>query len=92
MKYRVLWTKTAVRCLRKLDRETAKRIIDSVEEASEKPFKYIKKLYGMPFYSLRIGDYRAILAVDSSKQTIVVLEVEHRKKVYEHFRKRFKKN
>ena len=38
VKYRVYWTKTAVRDLRRLDRRLAERIIDSVEEASLNPF------------------------------------------------------
>jgi len=82
VKYRVYWTKTAVRDLRRLDRRLAERIIDSVEEASLNPLRYFKKLRGLPFYSLRIGDYRVLVSLDHSRRTLVVLVVEHRRRAY----------
>ena len=82
MKYRVYWTKTAVKDLRKLDKEVVERIIGLVEEASLDPPRYFRKLRALPLYSLRVGDYRVIASLDYDKHTVVVLVVEHRRRAY----------
>jgi len=82
MRYRVYWTKTAVRDLKKLDREIAERVINAIEEASLDPLRYFKKLRALPLYSLRVGDYRVLASLDHSKRTIAVLVVEHRRRAY----------
>jgi len=91
MKYRVFWTKTSIKSLKKINKETAKRIVEKIEEASQDPLKYFKKLHNLPFYSLRIGEYRAIVTLDFTKHTVIVLAIEHRKKIYNHIQKRLKK-
>ena len=48
------------------------KIIDSVEDLSIDPFKYVKKLRGYPLYSLRIGDYRVMLVIDIEKRNIII--------------------
>ncbi len=87
MRYRVYWTRTAVRDLKKLKREIAERIIEAVEEASLSPLRYFKKLKGMPLYSLRIGDYRVVASLDHERRSIVVLVVEHRRRAYKRARR-----
>ncbi|HDM26877.1 MAG TPA: type II toxin-antitoxin system RelE/ParE family toxin [Candidatus Bathyarchaeota archaeon] len=82
MKYRVYWTKTAVKDLKRLGRRISERIIDTVEEASLNPLRFFKKLKTAPLYSLRVGDYRVIASIDHKKQSIIVLAVEHRRKAY----------
>ena len=76
MKYRVYWTRTAVKDLRKLERGVAERIIKRVEEASSNPFRYFRKLKAMPFYTLRVGDYRVVASIDHRRGSVVVLLVE----------------
>jgi len=82
MRYEVIWAETAVRELEKMDRKVAKRIIDRVEAIKENPFRFVKKLVDLPFYSLRVGDYRVILSIDAGKLVIFVVHVGHRSKVY----------
>ena len=82
MKYRVYWTKTAVKSLRKLNKDTAARIVEAVEEASFAPFRHFKKLRDLPLYSLRVGEYRVIVSLSHERRNIVVLLVEHRRRVY----------
>ena len=86
MRYKVYWTRTAVKDLKKIDKKVVERIIEQVEEATLNPFRYFKKLRAMPLYSLRIGDYRVIASLDHEKRTIVVLIVEHRGIVYRRFK------
>ena len=82
MSYEVRWTKTALNSLKRIRREDAERIINKVEEIKHNPYKYVKKLRGLPFYSLRVGKYRVILVIEAKKLVIFVLEVEHRRSVY----------
>ena len=83
--FRVLWTRRAVKDLKRLSRKEAARIIKAVEESSTNPFRYFRKLSSLPLYSLRVGNYRAIALIDTSKRTVTILVVEHRKKVYKRF-------
>ena len=82
MSFEVKWTETALKSLKKLDKKSIKRIIEKVEGIKENPFLYVKKLKGIPLYSLRVGKYRIILSIEFKKLVIFVIEVEHRKKVY----------
>ena len=82
MTYEVRWTKTALKSLKKIGRNDAERIINRVEEIKQNPFKYVKKLKGLPFYTLRVGRYRVILVIETGKLVVFVLEVESRRRVY----------
>jgi len=85
MSFVVRWSKTALQSLKRLDKKIAKRIIRKVEEIKTNPFRYVKKLKGLPFYTLRVGNYRVIMAIEFKKLIIFVIEVEHRRRVYEGF-------
>ncbi|MEM5794184.1 MAG: type II toxin-antitoxin system RelE/ParE family toxin [Candidatus Aenigmatarchaeota archaeon] len=85
MKYEVKWTETALKQLKKLEKCISKKIVEKVEGISENPFKFVKKLKGINLYTLRVGDYRAILAIEGKSLIVFVLEVGHRKKLYQKF-------
>lgn len=82
MMYEVRWTENALNSLKKFSRDVSKRIIEKVEEISEDPFRYVKKLKGFPLYSLRVGAYRAILSIEAKNLVVFVVEVGHRRKIY----------
>jgi len=78
-----------VRFLKELDEDTRHRIKSALKNLEDDPFKNrpkadIKKLRGTKgredLYRLRIGDYRAIYAVES--KTVWVTEIIERKKGY----------
>ena len=46
-----------------------------------------KALKPSDFWSLRIGDYRAIFEIDRAKKQVIVLFIGHGKKVYDDFSK-----
>lgn len=85
MKYRVLWTRAALNSLKRIGKEDAKRILEKMEDIVEDPFRYVKKLRGLPFHSLRAGRYRIIMVLDGGKHIVYVVAVEHRKKAYKKF-------
>ncbi len=81
-KYRVFYTKTAVKDIQKLDSVSKKKIKRKIEGFSRKPFFYARKLikYSLGSYRWRIGDYRIIFDIDKDK--IIVLRIGHRREIY----------
>ena len=81
--YEVKWTETTVRFLEKMEGVDADRILEKMNLVSKNPFHYIKRLKGIPLYSLRTGKYRVIMSIEREKLVILVVEVGNRKNVYD---------
>jgi len=82
MAWSVIWSDKSKRQLKKLDRKTAGRIIDGVEDIRGDPFMAVSRLTGSRFYRLRVGDYRVILDLRQDRLIIFVVEADSRKRVY----------
>lgn len=87
MGYRVKLTAAVVQNLAKMPTSVGTRILDEVEALAQEPdpTRHVKKLKGggqNPFYSLRVGEYRATLNICDDLLLIVVVEVGHRSRVY----------
>lgn len=80
--YYIVFSDSALKQLKKLDREWQKRILATIERMRIRPENYVKKLVGMPYYRLRIGDYRAILDIKIDKKEIFVMKIAHRRNIY----------
>ena len=90
MIYQLQYTDRARKDLRKLDKETARRVIRALHTIREDPYHHMKKLKGArpehPVYTYRIGlYYRAILSIHDTVLIIHVLEIEDRKQAYRDF-------
>ena len=83
MTFLIIWSKSAIRELQKIDRPIAKRIFEAVGKSKKEPYRYVIKLVNSPFYRLRVGDYRVILDIQENKLRILVIKVGHRKKIYQ---------
>ena len=81
--YEVKWTETTARFLEKMESVDADRILENMKLVSKNPFHYIKRLKGIPLYSLRTGKYRVIMSIEREKLLILVVEVGNRKNVYD---------
>ena len=80
--YRVEFSQTAEKQFYKLDKEIQDRIINGLERIRIRPFHFVIKLIGSPYYRLRVGDYRVILDIKEDKLIIFVIELGHRKNIY----------
>ena len=80
--YEVEFSQNAKKQFDKLEKEIRTRIVSTLERCRIRPYSHVKKLGGVPYYSLRIGDYRVILDIKEGKLLIFVIEVGHRKKIY----------
>ena len=81
--YRIEFSKTAKKQLLKLKNDVQKRVISTLERIKTRPYPHLKKLVGSPFFRLRIGEYRAILEIHEDDMSVVVIEVGHRKNIYQ---------
>ena len=75
--------------LAKIEESMRLRIVERLRELRNKPDRVGKRLRYSDFWSLRVGDYRAIYEIDKGKSRVIVLFVGHRKKVYDDFTKMF---
>jgi mRNA interferase RelE/StbE len=83
----VLLHKKAVKELEKLGEDLRTRIKERLRELENNPESVGKALRPSDFWSLRIGDYRAIFKIDRAKKQVIVLYLGHRKKVCDDFSK-----
>ena len=89
MPFAVLLHPKAARALEKMEKQTRLRMKDRLRELRDRPEKIGKPLKYTNFWSLRIGDYRAIYEIDKRKSQVIILFIGHRKKVYDDFSKMF---
>ncbi len=82
MKCSLVYTRRAIKDIKRLEEKTRKRIGNALLRYSEDPFKYAEKLNDSKLgnYRFRIGDYRVIFDLEDSD--IAVLRVGHRKDIY----------
>ena len=82
------YTESARRQLRKLDKQTARRIVDFMDEriaSQEDPRDTGKALTGPmlgAYWRYRIGDYRIICDIQDDALRVLVIEIGNRREVY----------
>jgi len=85
----VLLHPKASKTLEKIEETTRLRIIEKLKELKDNPERIGKPLKYSDFWSLRIGDYRAIYEINKDKKQVIILFIGHRSKVYDDFSKMF---
>jgi len=87
--FTVLLHPKAVEALEKIEEQTRLRITEKLRELRNRPERVGKRLKYSEFWSLRVGDYRAIYEINRDKNQVVILFIGPRKKVYDDFSKMF---
>ena len=86
MKFKIEFTKSAVKEYRCLPSFTQKRIIDGLNMLSVNPVSDLlqtKKMKGFDrLYRIRFGDYRVLYELRSEVLVILVIKIGHRREVY----------
>ena len=88
MAWTIDYTETARKTLRKLDKQTARRILDYMDERvapMDDPRALGKALTGPAFgtyWRYRVGDYRIICDIQDEVVRVLVLEIGNRREVY----------
>jgi len=73
--------------LKKISEPMRSRIRGKLKELRYKPERLGKKLRYTDFWSLRIGDHRAIYEIKRESKRVIILFVGHRRNVYDNFSK-----
>ena len=89
MVFAVLLHPKAAKELEKIENTTKARIVERLRDLKDNPERVGKVLRHSNFWSLRVGDYRAIYEIDRTRRQVIVLFIGHRKKVYDDFSKLF---
>ncbi len=80
--YSIQIEENAKKFLKKLNRKDSEVILNKIYSIRENPFRFLKRLQGEKLWRLRISDYRAIIDVIIFANKIIVLRINHRKKIY----------
>jgi mRNA interferase RelE/StbE len=89
MSFTVLLHPKAAKELERIGDATKARIMERLRDLKDNPERVGKVLRHSNFWSLRVGDYRAIYEIDRTRSQVIVLFVGHRKNVYDDFSKLF---
>ena len=82
--YQIEWKASALRELKRLDRQVVPRIVAAVESLTTQPLPVgVSKLQGTQrTYRIRVGNYRVIYELYESRLVVEVVRVRHRKDAY----------
>jgi mRNA interferase RelE/StbE len=82
LKYRLVYTRRALRDIKNLDLRVRQRIGQTLKQFESDPLKFAQKLTDprIGSYRFRIGEYRVVF--DMEGEEIVVLRVGHRRDIY----------
>jgi len=83
--YNVIWHEGILKDLKKLNRTSVKKIVAKVKNyLIQDPVKLGTPLKGnlKGLYRYRIGEYRVIYVIDQAEKKIIILKVNHRRKIY----------
>ncbi|QBY46650.1 type II toxin-antitoxin system RelE/ParE family toxin (plasmid) [Arsenophonus nasoniae] len=88
MVWKIKYADSALKSLKKMDRQNAKRIVDYLDKriaSSDDPRIFGKSLKGDlgEFWRYRIGDYRVICEILDEELIILAAIIGHRREVYE---------
>lgn len=81
--YSVEFSETAEKQFNKLEKNTEERIVNVLERIKINPYHFIKRKQGTNYFIARIGEYRAVLKIDDIRKIIFVVEIGHRKNIYD---------
>lgn len=82
--YSIEWRPPALRALRKLDKQIARRLAVTVSTLAQDPRPAgVEALSGAPDpLRIRVGDYRVVYEVHDDRRVVLVLTLGHRREVY----------
>lgn len=84
MPYSIIYTSSAAKALRKVDRMTARRLVQGIEKLANdpRPQGCVQLKGGDGEFRIRVGDYRIVYEVEDEQLIILVLRLGHRREIY----------
>ena len=84
--FEIEFSKEAENDIKSLEKKTAEMILKKIYSIKLNPLHYLERLVGFTLWKLRVGDYRAIIQINTHKNTIFVVKIGHRKNVYKNLK------
>jgi mRNA interferase RelE/StbE len=82
--YTVTFAAAAARQFRKLPAQVQQRLSKKIDRLAVNPRPHgYEPLEGEPGYRIRVGDYRVVYDIQDSVLVVLVLNVAHRRHVYD---------
>jgi len=69
--------------LLKLEKKTIEVILKKIYSIRGEPLHYVERLKELPSWKLRIGDYRAIISINTGEKKIFIEKIGHRREIYQ---------
>ena len=84
MQYSISYVPSAAKALRKLDKPTARRLLDAIGALAldPRPSGCIQLKGGDGELRIRVGDFRIVYDVQDDELVVLVLRIGHRREVY----------
>lgn len=84
MSYEIRYVPSAAKAIRKLDKATARRLINAIGELARdpRPPGCIQLKGGNGELQIRVGNYRVVYDVQDDELLVLVVQVSHRREVY----------
>lgn len=88
MAWTIEYSDRALKTLKKMDKQTARRIVEYLSErvaTAEDPRVFGKALKGElgEFWRYRVGDYRILCVIEDDQVKILAATIGHRKHIYD---------
>ena len=81
-KFAVKLNEQSKKTLTQLPKNERKQILIKLIQLEDNPYKDAKKLKGMDFWRVRIGDYRIIYTIDKGILLVLIIRIGLRKDIY----------
>ncbi|MGD7732798.1 type II toxin-antitoxin system RelE family toxin [Propionibacteriaceae bacterium G57] len=84
MSYAISYVPSAAKAIRKLDRSTARRLLDEIESLASdpRPSGCIQLKEGDGEFRICVGDYRIVYDIQDNELAVLVLRVGHGRGAY----------
>lgn len=80
--YSIVFSSLAKKQFNKLNAEMQDRVVAVMKRCRIRPYSYVRKIVDSPHYRLRAGNYRIIVDIKNNKLEIIIIEIDHRKRIY----------
>lgn len=84
MSYEITYARSALKELRKLDRQIARRVLRAIDALADepRPLGCLQLTGGEGGLRIRVGDYRIVYDIHDDELVVLVLHLGHRREVY----------
>jgi len=79
----VEYSDRAAEWMRKADPDASEQVAKKIDEATDFPDHFLKRLSNSPYYRLRAGDYRAIIDWRKGDDLLFIRRINSRDVVYD---------